>query len=146
NTSRALALFNGQPVMQVTVGRSESGGERVVALGEQWTYSTDDSGQSWHPYFYGLTRRTLKQIATAPSAPGTGAMAFWIAAGGEIWSTKSPPQPGFAPIDLHAARWARRRIRNTPSLSATMNEAFGHLGLTARWISGLGGAARASAF
>ncbi len=120
----ARSLFERQGTFQIAIGENEHGGRRVaVQLDDcplpnrcrnSLVYASDDGGESWFPFFQGATRRTLYQMAVAPSAPGIPPR-WWIATGGELWATTVPP-PDRDDIDADSQHWARAQLRRTPDL------------------------------
>jgi hypothetical protein len=138
-------LFSRQVIPQVVVGRSESGGTRVAAIlrdcprnartptsaGCRGTLvlSSDDGGETWHPFFQGMTRRSIQQMAAAGDR-------WLIVTGGELWMT-SRATPGA--VDQAVVRQARRDLERSPSLSTTVELALEHMLLNQDQVNDLVG-------
>jgi hypothetical protein len=93
-----------------------------------WVYSSDDGGETWQPFFYGATIRTITAMAASratETAPGR----WWIVAGGELWGTYSAESLAERNTRSESARWARSRLRHTPPLWAVTDDVMAHLRL-----------------
>lgn len=135
-------LLDRERVLQVTIGTSEVGTERVAALlrecipqpGRQplcrrsMIYATDDGGESWFPFFDGMTRRTIELMATAPALQGQPSR-WWVVTGGELWAS-SPPRPDYAEGNTEARAWASARLAVNPSLEDTIDGVLENLELS----------------
>ncbi len=77
-------------------------------------YSSDDNGETWEPFFVGMTRRLISRIkATRPESGQP--PKWWILDGGAIWTTAPLPAQD-AELDRDSQRWARIRMRDNPPL------------------------------
>lgn len=139
----ARLLFSRQPIPQVIVGDNEVGGERVAVMmgrgpagveGIMW--ASDDNGESWFPFFHGVTRRTMMQMAAARGAPGN-APRWYVVAGHEVWATVEPGAPledGAFVGDPAVANWARAELRRQPPLDVVLESALEETGVGARQV------------
>ena len=134
-TVPARLMFSRQQIPQVIVGKNEIGGDRVSVMigpgpagvqGAIW--SSDDGGESWFPFFLGVTRRSLTMMATARTAEGA-APRWYVAAGHEVWATAEPGAGRADTVfagDPELADWARRELVRQPELGVLIDEAFAH--------------------
>ena len=138
----ARSLFERHSIWQVESGINESGGERVVVLAggdapdnnvplstEDTIYSSDDGGQTWHPFFNAISRRSFYQIAQAPSAPG-GASDWWVVTSGGIWTTRVP-DVAKGKIDRLAQTWAKQKLATNPPLPLLLRVILERLNISA---------------
>jgi hypothetical protein len=141
-TSAGRLLLDRERVTQVMMGANELGGERVAALLREcipqpgraplcrrtMVYATDDDGETWFPFFDGITRRTIELMATAP-APDGEPPRWWIVTGGELWAT-TPPRPDFVEGNSEARAWASARLATLPALEDTIDATLENLELS----------------
>ncbi len=127
-------LLARQKIEMLRVGSNELGGQRVAVVLRDCTgqyqgvplcrrsmvYASDDNGQTWFPFFDGITRRTASQVAPAPAVPGFSPR-WWVVTGGELWSTVDPASINHWGVDREAQAWAQRRLQTTPPLTDTVN-------------------------
>lgn len=113
-------LFSRQVIKQVLVDE----GERVAVMmrdgrtGKDQIYSSDDEGITWHPFFWGITRRTLRQMAVGPSVGGVSR--WWVVSSGELWTNIGPGRvKGMALV-----AWAKKSLAETPSMAVTIDRAL----------------------
>jgi len=115
-------LLARQAIGQVIRGETEAGAPRVAAIvrdcpagadtpnepGCRATHvlSTDDGGDTWHPFFSGITRRSIQQLAYAGGR-------WFVLTGGELWVT-ARAEPGA--VDQETVDWARGRLARTPPM------------------------------
>lgn len=142
-TQIAPNLFSRQVVQQVVVGRNESNQHRVAAIvrdcprdartvaapGCRGTLvlSSDDGGNHWDPFFQGISRRSVQQMAY-----GDG---YWfVLTGGELWMT-SRATPGA--VQQSIVEDARRAIETTPTLSTIIESSLDHLSLNQEQVNSL---------
>ncbi|MEM9192589.1 MAG: hypothetical protein AAGF12_25665, partial [Myxococcota bacterium] len=92
-------LLSRQRIEQVTVGVNEIATRRVGVIVRECyinsrrrpvcrrslVYGSDDNGDTWFPFFEGMTRRTIKMIAAAPAVEDVPPR-WWIVTGGELWA------------------------------------------------------------
>lgn len=132
----ARLMFSRQRIPQVIVGTNEVGSERVAVMlgpgpagvqGAIW--ASDDNGESWFPFFQGMTRRSMTQMTAARGAAGD-IPRWYVAAGHEIWATV---EPGTAPSpqtlfggDPDSANWARTELQRQPPLDILLDEALAY--------------------
>ncbi len=140
-TVPARLLFSRRPIPQVVVGNNEVGGERVAVMvgpgpaGVQGAvYASDDGGESWFPFFQGITRRSLQRMAAA-RGPSGGTPRWYVAAGHEVWATLEPgaERGGFVG-DPAVAGWARAELQRQPPLQVVTEIALERTGLGAREV------------
>ncbi|QQR91239.1 MAG: hypothetical protein IPJ88_05780 [Myxococcales bacterium] len=145
----ARTLFSRGRVRKLFVGWSEQGEERVVAIWganrprisgsnyqsqvqgplsdviinphppRDWAYSTDDGGQTWHPFFNDLTRRTIRHATASPPINGQ-APQWWIATRGELWATDYVIDRRGSAVDRTASEWAKAKLAMTPPLDVVL--------------------------
>ncbi len=143
----ARHLFDRHRVAQVVAGAGESGAERIAVLvrdcatarrcRQSRIYASDDGGRSWFPFFDGLSRRSIVQVAASRPAPGRPGR-WWLVAGGELWATDEPA--AFVerrPVDEASRRWAERRLLSTPRLAEVQEAVLRRLGLALLQEGGL---------
>lgn len=142
-------LFERQRVVQVEIGQTARGGERIAVLvkgsssrgaalnTEDWVYSSDDGGDTWHPFFAGITRRSFSQIASAPD-PGGGPTRWWVVTTGGVWASHTPQyvEPDRS-VDAKAQRWARERLAKSPDLTELMTRMLDRTGVSSDQIEHL---------
>lgn len=142
-TQIAPNLFSRQVIPQVVAGQSESGGRRIAAIvrdcprdareptspGCRGTLviSSDDGGAHWDPFFQGITRRSIQQMAWAGGR-------WFVVTGGELWMT-SIATPGAVPQE--AVRAARTALERSPSLSTVIDVALDRASLNQEQIDAL---------
>ncbi|MCK6547767.1 hypothetical protein L6R52_18085 [Myxococcota bacterium] len=122
-------LFGQRPVVQVVVDATE----RIAVLGRDYLYVSDDDGATWHPFFHGITRRTLRQLSVARRPDGTSS--WYLVTSGELWTTA--PLPEGSVLDPGAADWAKARLAATPPLSTTLDHVLDATGLSSERIESL---------
>lgn len=110
-------LFSQQVIKQVLVDE----GERIAVMmrdgrtTKDQIYSSDDEGITWHPFFSGITRRTMRQMAVGPSVGGISR--WWVVTSGELWTNIGPGRvKGMA-----LSAWAKKSLAETPSMAATVD-------------------------
>jgi hypothetical protein len=128
-------LFGQRPVVQVVVDKQE----RVAVLGRDYLYVSDDDGATWHPFFHGITRRTLRQLSVAQRPDG--GSSWYLVTSGELWTTA--PLPEGSVLDPEAAAWAKTRLDATPPLSLTLDRVLDTTGLSSERIESLADRERA---
>ena len=128
-------LFSRQPILQVVVGKNEVGGDRVAVMigpgpggvqGSIW--GSDDNGESWFPFFNGITRRSMTMMAAARTAEGD-APRWYVASGHEVWATAEPGAERSDTVfagDPELADWARRELVRQADLDVLLEEAYAH--------------------
>jgi len=142
-TNVAPNLLSRQRIVQVVAGETEAGAPRIAAIvgdcpagdaedggaGCRTTQvlSSDDGGETWHPFFSGMTRRTIRQMAYAGGR-------WWVLTGGELWVT-ARAEPGAVPQET--VDWARARLHRTPPMSAVVDAALVRSDLDRATIDGL---------
>lgn len=147
----ARTLLSRQAVGQVEIGEGPSGKKRVAmlvnvrprsfkgkpvsGLHDSIVYASDDGGESFFPFFSGLSRRTYRQMSSVRSTP-TRPAGWWIATSAEVW-TNYPGTPPEA-IDPESVGWARRRLAATPRLDEVLLEVLHATKLSTRELDGLG--------
>jgi photosystem II stability/assembly factor-like uncharacterized protein len=131
----ARLLFSRQKIPQVIVGKNEVGGDRVAVMigpgpagvqGAIW--ASDDGGDSWFPFFHGVTRRSLTMMAAARTAEGN-TPRWYVASGHEVWATAEPGETNLPHAfggDPDLANWARRELVRQPSLAILLEEVYAH--------------------
>jgi len=147
-------LFSRHIIAQVAAGANEAGGPRIALLTRDCpsprsarsgsgrgcrtsrVYATDDGGQTWFPFFSGITRRTIQQLVAAPAVEGVPPR-WWIVTGGELWATVQSPVVG-AGIDRASATWANEALGHTPSMSTLISAILDRLRLSNQAIEGIG--------
>lgn len=148
-STAARTLLSRQDVAQVQIGEGEHGGTRIALmlnvepvgeLHDSVVYSSDDGGETWHPFFSGLSRRSLHQMDSVPSAAGHPA-GWWVVTSGGVWTTY--PAPAVRILDREAQDWARRRLAVTPALDTVLNAALDNTELSNERIHGIANAHRA---
>jgi len=123
-------LMSRQAIGQVIAGQSETGTPRVAAIVRDCpsgadtpnapgcraphVLSTDDGGAHWHPFFSGITRRSIQQMAYAGGR-------WFVLTGGELWVT-ARAEPGAMPQEI--VDWARTRLSRTPPMRAVVEAAL----------------------
>jgi hypothetical protein len=129
-TTAARTLLSRQDVRHVQIGQNERGGTRIAlmlnvepvdALNDSIVYSSDDGGETWHPFFTGLSRRYHYQMDAVPAERGHPA-GWWIVTSGGIWTT-FPAAEVHGP-DAEARDWAQRRLAVTPPLGDVLQSAL----------------------
>lgn len=141
----ARSLFERHSIWQVETGRNEQGGERVVVLAggdapesstplttEDTIYSSDDGGQTWHPFFNAISRRSFYQIAQAPSG-NRQASDWWVVTSGGVWTTRVPDVAG-GKVDQASQVWAKKQLATTPSLPLLMRAILHRVGISAEQV------------
>lgn len=134
----ARMLFSQQTAEQVVVGESEAGGRRVAVminhtprdsggspvsgLHDSIVYSSDDGGETWLPFFFGLSRRSFRIMAFVP-AQGDRPASWWIATSGEIWTT-APFVRAVEPSTPAEVEWAAAALARTPPLAEVIARAL----------------------
>jgi hypothetical protein len=144
----ARTLFERHRIWQVETGINENGGERVVVLAggdapdssmqmstEDTIYASDDGGQSWHPFFNAISRRSFYQIAKAPNSNG-GASHWWVVTSGGVWSTRVP-DVAKQKIDKSAQTWAKQKLATNPPLPLLLHAMLDRIGVSAPKIEEL---------
>lgn len=142
-TTVAPNLFSRQVIPQVVVGTNETGGRRVAAIvrdcprtareptspGCRGTLvlSSDDGGDHWDPFFQGITRRSIQQMAFAGGR-------WFIVTGGELWMT-SRTTPGAVSQDVVTS--ARRALARTPAMSTVIDLALDRAELNQEQVDSL---------
>lgn len=142
-TQVAPNLFSRQVIPQVVVGRNESGGTRVAAIirdcprnardptapGCRGTLvvSSDDDGRHWNPFFQGMTRRSIQQMAYSSGR-------WFIVTGGELWMSAVATPGAVAQEDVRAAR---RTLRNDPTLSTVIEVSLDRASLNQEQVNEL---------
>lgn len=127
-------LLSRQVLTQVVSGPNERGGQRVAVMARDCPlpatrdrrricrdgviYSSDDGGETWAPFFIGLSRRGLRQIAAAPAVSGVPPR-WWVVTGGEVWATV-PAQDSGLSVDRQSQLWALERIRSSAGVRETV--------------------------
>jgi hypothetical protein len=129
------ALFDRSNAVTVAVGLNEHGGERIAIALTDRVYTTDDAGQTFEPFFTGITRRTINQIAVGPARENEPSH-WWVAAGAELWTT-APAGRDSTVLDpmSSTARWARVRLAHTPPMNVVIDTALDRLRLNPRQVS-----------
>jgi len=130
----ARTLFNRQKIRQVEMGTSDVGARRVVVMSRDWIYASDDGGDSWHPFFNGVTRRSFSQMATVTD-PGGGTR-WWVATSGGVWTTGGAA-PVAGQVDEDSVEWARRQLAATPPLTELMRAILDEMGVSSDRIEGM---------
>ena len=146
-------LFSRQIIAQVAAGYNDAGGARVALLTRDCPsnrsqrsgsgrgcrtsriYATDDGGQTWFPFFNGMTRRTIQQMVAAP-ASGDTAPRWWVVTGGELWATVESGQVDDA-VNREASAWAGELLRQTPPMSLVIDTVLDNLELSADRVESL---------
>lgn len=157
-TTVSRTLFGRQSAWQVEVGENEVGQKRVAVmvnvqptslrgkyvsgLQDSVVLASDDRGETWFPFFHGLSRRTYRQLAALPSKEGRPG-GWWIVTSGGVWTTY--PAHVHDVIDEKAASWARTRLKTNPSLYTVLQEMLDHLELSNEEIVALMNAHRGAA-
>lgn len=134
----ARMLFSQQTAEQVVVGENERGGRRVAVminhtptsldgvpvsgLHDSIVYSSDDGGETWLPFFFGLSRRTFRIMSFVP-AQGDRPASWWVATSGEIWTTAPFVEPVTGGTSADAT-WAKGALAATPPLQAVIAQAL----------------------
>jgi hypothetical protein len=134
----ARTLFSRQSAEQVVVGRNERGGRRVAVminhtprsldgaavsgLHDSIVYSSDDGGQNWLPFFFGLSRRSFQIMSFVP-AEGDRPASWWVATSGEIWTT-APFVTPVAATHRADVKWAQEALEGTPPLYGMIERAL----------------------
>ncbi|MCA9551165.1 MAG: hypothetical protein KC933_14110 [Myxococcales bacterium] len=148
-STAARTLLSRQDVVQVQIGENEAGGSRVAlmlnvepvgGLQDSVVYSSDDGGNSWHPFFSGLSRRSLHQMDAVPATASHPA-GWWVVTSGGVWTTY--PAPPIRRPDPDARDWAQRRLAVTPSLREVLNATLDHTQLSNERIHGIANSHRA---
>jgi hypothetical protein len=128
-------LFEGMGWSQITVGHTESGSVRVAVMRDHLLYASDDTGQTWYPWFTGGSLREMRQMTSVKSATGNGDD-WWLLTNGGVWTT-APSRAIRADDSLGSARrWARERIAQTVPLNTTMRLGQHRWGLLGTEIDG----------
>ncbi len=151
----ARTLMSRQVAYQVELGENEDGGVRIVvmlnvepmslrgkavsALHDSHVYASDDGGNSWHPFFHGLSRRYHYQMASVPSTADHPS-GWWIVTSGGVWTTYPAQIP--QQVQAEASEWAGRRLATTPGLGIVLDAALDHMNLSNEKIHGLANAHR----
>lgn len=144
-------------VRQITMGSSEAGTPRLVAIlrdcplperkrdgvllrqscRQSHLSASDDLGETWFPYFLGMTRRQIYQIAAAPPSSTTTAPRWWAVAGAELWATVPARLRDEGTVDRKSARWARAKLLRNPTLDEVVHAALNASGVSAEKIHAL---------
>lgn len=128
-------LFGSEPTVGVDYGTSVGTHERVAIATRDRVYATDDSGQTWFPFFYGLSRRSIQYVASGPPGPD-GHGRWYVITSGEVWATEEPPHT-VAQEDPATRAWAVQHLHATPSMGVALDDAFNNLSLGEPDIDGL---------
>ena len=136
----ARTLFERHSIWQVEAGTNENGGERVVVLvggdspsrrtplnTEDTIYSSDDGGETWHPFFNAISRRSFHQIAQAPGPDGVSH--WWIVTSGGVWTTRFPVVSD-GTVNSKIQKWARQKLATNPPLPLLLNAMLNRLGVS----------------
>lgn len=142
-TQVAPNLLARQAIGQVIRGQGETGTPRLAAIvrdcpagadtpnapGCRATHvlSTDDGGETWHPFFSGITRRSIQQMAYAGGR-------WFVLTGGELWVT-ARAEPGA--VAQETVDWARRRLGRTPPMRAVVEAALDRVDLNREQIDSM---------
>jgi hypothetical protein len=126
-------LFGHQEIKQVLVDE----GERIAVLLRDQIYASDDEGITWHPFFFGITKRTFRQMAVGPRVGG--ASQWWVVTSGELWTNVGPAHAK----KLAETAWAKAMLENTPTLSATIENVLERTRLSNSRINALTSAEKA---
>lgn len=135
-------LLGRQLADQVAVGVGERGQRRVAVminnaplsteglevggLQDSVIYLSEDDGESWQPFFFGLTRRRLQQLITLPPKGGRPG-GWWLVTSGELWTTYPAPKGARANPAVQAR--ARARLASLPGLGEVLSATLEHLQL-----------------
>ncbi len=114
----APLVLGNQILRQVLVDE----GERIAVMLRDIIYSSDDEGITWHPFFFGATRRTLRQMAVGPAVGGKAR--WWVVTSGELWTNLPPTRDKGPEISLEEKEWAEERLAATPPISAAIERAL----------------------
>lgn len=153
----ARTLLSRQLIRQVEIGENERGGTRValllnvepmsmkgklvsVGVNDSHVYASDDGGETWHPFFHGLTRRYFYQMTSVPSTDEHPA-GWWVVTSGGVWTT----YPAETPRERNASaiEWARTRLATTPDIGTVLEASMDNLELSAPRIHAMANAHRA---
>ncbi len=151
----ARTLLSRQSVVQVEIGEDDSGGLRIVlmlnvqptakkgsrisSLHDTHVYSSDDGGQTWHPFFHGLTRRRNFQMDSVRSN-STHPAGWWMVTSGGVWTTYPAAQA--EDYNAEAIAWADDRLDTTPNMAVVLDAALDNMDLSNEKIHGLADAHR----
>lgn len=150
----ARTLLARQAIGQVEIGEAPNGSKRVAvmvnvrprslrgkpvsALQNSLIYASDDNGQTFFPFFSGLSRRTLRQVAKVGARRGHPS-GWWVVTSGEVWTTYPRPAPALSPtVGKAAKRWARHRLATTPGLKHVLRGVLDRTHLSNEQIQSLG--------
>ncbi|MEZ4254213.1 MAG: hypothetical protein R3A78_00640 [Polyangiales bacterium] len=153
-------LFNGHNVQQVLAGGNEKGELRIAVFVEDcpepplhrrqicrnsFVYASDDRGETWFPYFMGMSRRRVVWMAATPYVAGEPGR-WWIATGGAVWSNGSgyDAQRRGPGVDREAQAWAKDRLRRNLPLREAKEIALENKRLSPRAMDALWARARSS--
>jgi hypothetical protein len=130
-------LFSRQSIDQIMLGENAHGEIRVAALltyyptdtmQDAMVYASDDGGSTWRPFFSGLSRRTIHQIARVTSEEGR-PPGWWVVTSGEVWTTY-PAELERRDPDPRSRAWARARLASTPEMAAVIDGVLEGTGLS----------------
>lgn len=153
----ARTLLSRQVIRQVQLGENEQGGTRValllnvepvsgrgkpvsVGVQDSHVYASDDGGETWHPFFHGLSVRYFYQMTSVPSTSAHPA-GWWVVTSGGVWTTYPSETP--QQINANAAAWAQRRIAQTPDIQVVIDEVLDNNELSNERIHAIADAHRA---
>ena len=136
-------LLSRQKMELMAVGKSELNTERVAAVARDCrayfrgrpqcrgslVYATDDGGQSWFPFFDGMTLGNISQVTTAPGGPNQPPR-WWVITTGGLFTTLDPTTNHEWAVDEETREWARSRLRETPTLNDTEHAVLEGTGMT----------------
>lgn len=111
-------------MVDVAVGENEDGGQRIVVLATNEAYESDDGGNTWSPFFIGLSRRSYVRVVSGPRVRG-GLPRWWILTSSELWAAHDPQSEVdvLNNGDAVGVRWAQGRLRSTRPLALMLDEA-----------------------
>ncbi len=118
----AVALRDSPPHPPPPPYRKEASSPAIVknphvklARSRTLVYASDDNGETWFPFFQGMTRRILSQMIALPKGDGDRFPRWWIVAGGGVWATQKSATASVSRVKVYA-RWARRKLRADPPM------------------------------